>query len=297
MTTAAKFFDRAYKPDGDEYFCVPLPVLANLDSFERTAAIEVEAALWIFGRDGNAWPTSAEMASLLGRSISFVQKGLAILEKAGIIDRIRRHGRRFIEWCKGLRGGKAPPSTPPKKDIRDTTTREPSSSSLESTPEKTGEPDPAEVDALYQRARQVLDGVSRGDILAAIRRFSAEWVRKTLDFMAKRNAKPGNARKGWGYALGILLNREAKGDWPEDAPKAAPTPARKPAAEAEDPAEKAREKRLREAWGLLSEPEREEIRATVRAENPALIRFAPIFEAACMTELERRESADLPRAP
>lgn len=317
---APGFYEWAFKSGGDPYFAIPVDVINKLPTFWRTAAMEVAGAIMILAREGNFHPTAAEIAARLPsdcrqpkgsppghRSISFVQKGLHALDVLlRLLRRTRRRGRRYLDWIKGLvprneaRAARpedppAPPSGGKKEELRDTTTREPSSSSSISTPEGTGEPDPAGLDALYRRARELVDGVSRGDVRAAILRFTAEWVGKALDVMERRNRKPGNARKPWGYVLGILLNRQEKGDWPDDpkpAAAAAAVKAADPAEEEREAAEKAREKALRERWGLLTEPEREAIEAEVRASNPGLARFRPMFEAACMARMDERQAAD-----
>ena len=58
--------------------------------------------------------------------------------------------------------------------------------------------------------------------------------------------------------------------------------------EAEAAAERAREQRLRCAWGRLPETERESIRAAVRAENPALAPWPNILEPLYLVALEAR---------
>ena len=81
--------------------------------------------------------------------------------------------------------------------------------------------------------------------------------------------------------------------------RAAPRPAaRASTPAADDSAGEAREKRFRERWGLLSEPERAAIRAEVLAENPGLARQAKVFlDGACLGRLADRMAAEEPRAP
>jgi hypothetical protein len=251
-------------------------------------------------------------------SLSFINKGLYALHRVlgakglALIDRIRRHGRRVIRLVRGIRERSnakqpgpgepiIPPSTPPdplQRQIQGTTTTEgPSSSSLQTSPRETERPDPAVVDALYDRARQLVDDVSRGDVRDAVEVFTAEWVGKALDVVERRNRKPGNARKPWGYVAGILLNRSKKGDWPDDpapAPKAAAAKVAPEAAAAEkaaQDAEKARDERLRAAWGLLGDAQQDAIRATVLAANPHLRQLPPsMLKAECLEELGRRQA-------
>jgi hypothetical protein len=186
-------------------------------------------------------------------SLTFIKKGLYGLSRVlgakglAVIERVRRHGRRIITLLRGLRrsGEKQPgpgepivsrPPPPEENNDDTTTTGGPSSSSLQTSPEETEGPDPAVVDALYDRARRLVDDVSRGDVRDAVSVFTAEWVGKALDVVERRNRKPGNVRKPWGYVTGILWNRRKKGDWPDDprpAPKA-PAP-RVQAAEDEPP--------------------------------------------------------------
>ena len=127
--------------------------------------------------------------------------------------------------------------------------------------------------------------------------FTADSVRRALDWMEKRNRKPGNVRKDWGYVLGILRNRAQTG-WPEEAPAAPPEPAKKTAPTGEPTAaEQAREDRLRGLWAALGEGRREEIRAAVKAENPGLVRWPNLLEPLYLAELERLQPAEEPRPP
>jgi hypothetical protein len=51
------------------------------------------------------------------------------------------------------------------------------------------------------------------------------------------------------------------------------------------------EERLRAAWERLTEPEREAIRAAVKAEKPGVSRWKNLLEADCLAELGRRLEA------
>lgn len=321
----AAFLEHVYKDGGDDYFSLPVHVIAELDPFWRTAAFEVGAVVMILAREENNFdPTSREIAARLEssrgqaegtppghRSISFVQKGLAILDEPvvdergevvrpglGLIDRIRRGGRRFIAWTKGLkpnvRGQKKdspadPLCTPPpeERDKETTTTGGASSSSSEPGEEETDGPDPAAVWALYQRARGLLTEVTVGRVSHAVATYSADWVRKVLDLVEKRNRVAGNVKKPWGFARGWLENWRKEGGPPDDPepPKAATKESK---ALKVDPTDRAREERLRAAWEALSESEREAIRIAVKAENPGIGRWKNMLEPLYLAELERR---------
>ena len=127
--------------------------------------------------------------------------------------------------------------------------------------------------------------------------FTAESVRRALDWMEKRNRKPGNVRKDWGYLLGILRNKQRTG-WPED-PPAATSQATGPRASTieETAADAKREARLRGLWAALSEDQREEIRVQVKAENPGLVRWPNLMEPLYLAKLERRQPAEEARSP
>jgi hypothetical protein len=69
-------------------------------------------------------------------------------------------------------------------------------------------------------------------------------------------------------------------------------------AEAEEAAKaRAREDQLRATWGRLPEPEREEIRAKVKGENPGLVRWEKLLEPLYLAELEGRQAAEPPEPP
>jgi hypothetical protein len=134
-------------------------------------------------------------------------------------------------------------------------------------------------------------------VLLAMTNFTAESVRRALDWMEQRNRKPGNVRKDWGYVLGILRNKQQTG-WPEEPPAAVPQAGRPRAQTVEETAaEDRRETRLRGLWAALSEGQREEIRARVKAENPGLLRWPNLLEPLYLAELERHQPAEEPRAP
>jgi hypothetical protein len=156
-------------------------------------------------------------------------------------------------------------------------------------------PDPTVARALFERARQLVDGVSFGAVDEAMVVFTADSVRRALDWMEKRNRKPGSARKDWGYVLGMLRNRARTG-WPEEPPPRPQEPPKPAGPTAEELAEQAREKRVRGLWEALSEEQRQAIRGEVRKANPGLGHLAGIIEALSLAELERRCPADAPAA-
>ena len=127
--------------------------------------------------------------------------------------------------------------------------------------------------------------------------FTADSVRRALDWMEKRNRKPSTVRKEWGFVVGILRNKQRTG-WPDEASAALAKPHEKPPPTAEPTAaEKAREDRLRSLWAALSEGQREEIRAQVKAENPGLVRWPNLLEPLYLAELDRRQPVEEARAP
>jgi hypothetical protein len=301
-----------FRKDGDLYAGIPLDLLA-LDSDLRSSATEVMAILVTREREGRLDErlTDKDIAAALDRSVSFVQKGLHtlthgvsdVLDK--IIVRTQARGRRTIEFVRGLRGSQrdkpdpTPPPAPPPPEQRNKTTTAASSSSLSHPLEPTDGPDPTVARALFERAKQLVDGVSLGAIASAIADFTADSVRRALDWIEKRHR---HARKDWGYVRGILTNKARTG-WPEEAPDPAAAEARRKAedrarAEAEAAAERAKEERLRRAWGLLPEAEKESIKEAVDAANPTIRqRFPTMFGALCLAELERRHPAEEARAP
>ena len=220
----------------------------------------------------------------------------------------------------------APPPAPPPVDSADTTTDWPASSSSQAPPIGTG-PDrtdptdrpglPAEllaaVDLVPGLSRERLTGwlLRAGAELAiraavwlriwlchpdpksrpetprwaesALERWKAELDRGTLT-LEDIDATIAAKRKKWGH-------RD-----PEAQARAAAEAAAKARAEAAAQAEaKARDRRLRAAWGDLSDAQRDAIRATVAQANPGVRRLAPIvLEGLCLAELERRQAAEAP---
>lgn len=314
MDAPAGFGKPHYREQGDLYAQIPEAVWCLPRKYLR-AGLVVVRVLIDADRRGRLDDrlTTAELIALIERETgnkfgaTFVKKGLyalhRVLKEMGVqvIDRARKGGRRIISFVRGLReSGKGKqrrqgspilsPPLPPEDKGETRTTGSPSSSSSPDTPGKTDRADHAIVDALYRRARELVDDVSPGDVRAAVDAHSAEWVGRALGVMERRNRKPGNVRKPWGYVAGILRNRAEKGDWPDEpAPvSTAPVPPKPSGPDPSDAAEKAREKRLREAWGVLPETDRAAIRAAVRAEQPTLHRFPTIFDGACLHELGRR---------
>jgi hypothetical protein len=304
-----------FRPGGDLYAALPLDLFYGLDADLKASALEVMGVLVDKHRAGDLdeMLTDNDIAELIHRSVSFVQKGLHTLHNGvadvldAIIIRTRARGRRTIQFVRGLRGSQrdkpdsppAPPLPLPEEEQKDKTTTAGSSSSLIDPPDRTdgAGPDPTVVRALFERARQLVDGVSLGAVAEAAVVFTAESVRRALDWMEKRNRKPGTVRKDWGYVLGILRNKQQTG-WPEDPPAAKPQATRSKATTIEETAaEKAREDRLRGLWAALSEGQREEIRAAVKAENPGLDRWPNLMEPLYLAELERRQPAEEARSP
>jgi hypothetical protein len=254
-------------------------------------------------------------------SLSFVKKGLYAVHRVlknkpdpnrpagqpdsdkgmALIDRIRQHGRRVIVLLRGIReAGKAkmpkpgepiiPLCTPPpekREDQETTTTGNGSSSSPKEGGGERDGPDPAVVWALYERARNLLTEVTVKRVSHAVETFTADWVRRVLDQVEKRNRIPGNVRKPWGFALGWLKNWAKEGGPPEDPQPAPRTAARETKPLEADLADQARDEHLRAAWDALSESDREAIRAKVKAANPG-IRWPNLLEPLYLVELERR---------
>jgi hypothetical protein len=273
------------------------------------------------------------------RCHTFVQKGLATLSPPvvddhgnvkrpglGLIDRTRRGGRRLIAWVKGLkpsvRGKKedppaAPLCTPPPEkrgDQETTTTGNASSSSLASLP-GTGRELPEElVDAVGlvpDLSRERLTGWVAIGGLELARRVVA-WLRIWLchpraEDRPREAIWAEKALVGWRrkLELGFITLADIDQQIAVKVKKWGPKPVTTRAEPKEDPAVKAREeakeRRIREAWGLMPEPEKEAIRAAVRAEQPGIVRFEGsrpiVFESACLAELAERLEAAEPRAP
>jgi hypothetical protein len=104
-----------------------------------------------------------------------------------------------------------------------------------------------------------------------------------------------------GRVIEIMINLAAPKPRAKPRPKAkVPTatqssPEQIAAAKAQDEAQaqqaQAREAKLRTAWEQLTEPQREAIRAKVKAENPALARWDNVIENLCLGALEAQDGA------
>jgi hypothetical protein len=170
---------------------------------------------------------------LCGYSRSFIQKGLRALQYiAGLIVRIRQHGRRVIRLIMRLRGrGLAPPQTPPSDKDNMTTTEGRSSSCPESsltTPPQTSQKTPADpaIAALISRACRLVPTATPGKVTAAVNEFGAEWVGRALDRVEERNRQPGKLPvKSWGFVLTTLENYRREGGPAPSKPQVIPQPA------------------------------------------------------------------------
>lgn len=303
-----------FRPGGDPY--TPLPdAVYQLPLFWLRSAVLVGRVLVKAERENRLDESLttkrivAEIKEATGLEVSesFVQKGLYALHKlADIIDRQRSHGRRIITFIRGLAArpkktaDPADPPNPPKTDFETETTDERPSSSLSPNP---GDPDrPTAPQELIDRACRLVPKSTPGRVIDAVNVYGVEWVAKALDRVEERNRRARTTGdkpvRSWGFVLGILANWRKEGGPPPDDPVPAPPPTtRATTTEEVDPAEEARERRIREAWGLLTEAEREEIRSKVIADNPGIGRWPAMLEPVCLAELERRQAAELPRAP
>lgn len=228
-----------FRKDGVPYDMTPGPI-KQLPDFYRAAATEVWWVLMeVINERGelDEWLITSRIAARTKpgqddeRSLSFVYKGLYALEKlAGMILRIRQHGRRVIRIAKGLLGWDRTKEKKNDNDALVVVVSSDPSEGVQGAPAASPAADPPsdQVEALLKRARELVDGTSAGAIGDAVTVFTAEWVGKALDVVEKRNRKPGNVRKDWGYVLGILRNWRAKGGPPDD-----PAPGRPPAAPTE----------------------------------------------------------------
>ena len=312
------FYAYAYKPGGDPY--ISTRGRRSISCPTSCAGPRVAAALMTLAREGNFNPTAAEIAARLPssrgqaegsspghRSISFVQKGLYAPQGREAHRSDPEAGRRFIDWVRGLKPKHDPKTTTPRAGRRSrpspctpskensyTTTTSPSSSSNESSPEKTGDPEPDVVRPLYELARQVVSGASFGAVAAAIKRFTADWVRKALKHREKQNRRRARSGRSGAISSGYSWSGRDAATRPMTIRSRKPQPVRKPAV---DPSEEAQDKRFREAWGLLTEPQREEYRAEIRAEQPSLARNPTTLEALSRGRFADRMAAEEPRAP
>jgi hypothetical protein len=222
----------------------------------------------------------ATCPALAGKSLSYIQKGLRGLQRLGLIDRVRQHGRRIIGCVFRLRGhgasggntdlaarGLSPPQTPPNTNTERTATTgaAASSSSFQSTPEKAPD-DPALAD-LTSRACRLFpspdDGPISRRVADVVGVFGAEWVAKALGRVEERNRKPGNKPvASWGFVL-VTLNNWRKEGGPAAPPQVVAAPRAVPQvtpAEADQP-------------NPLTPQELEGLIQQARNPNPTLARF------------------------
>jgi hypothetical protein len=211
-----------------------------------------------------------------------------------------------------------PPAPPPEKEKtgETTTTDGGSSSSLASLPGTGPEWPPELLDAIGLvpglSAARLGGWVQLAGIELAIR--VVAWLRIWL-----AHPNPDKRPKGAFWAERALSNWRAKLEaglltmedvdqeieakrrkWgPKSAPKDnAAEKARREAERAEEQAQAARDKRLREAWGVLRPDEQAEILAGVLEARPEIRRFkpeSPFVMAPCLEELERRQAEAHPR--
>ena len=152
-----------------------------------------------------------------------------------IIRRIRSHGRRLIEFIRGVaaKGSTPSVSVPPAPPIKTsektsetTTTREPSSSP-DSDGEKTGEGREIASPELIDRACNLIPEATPGKVADAVAVYGADWVSRALGIVEKRNAKSGKLPvKSWGFVLRILGEWKRLDGPPPPKPTAPPIPAR-----------------------------------------------------------------------
>jgi hypothetical protein len=178
--------------------------------------------------------TDAMIAGLAGVSVRVVQYVLwaldVLMDQAGmaIIRRIHAHGRRIISFIRGFApsGSKGfSPPAPPIKTEETTTTRE-TSSSFRSAPENAGEAREVAPPELVDRACRLVPEATPGKVADAVGVYGADWVRKALDRVEKRNANRDNKPvKSWGFVLNTLKNWGREGSAPPDPqPPAPPKP-------------------------------------------------------------------------
>jgi hypothetical protein len=240
----------------------------------------------------------------------------------------RKHGRRKILPGIGLYkkpeketdSKPAPLCTPPpqkRKDEETTTTGGGSSSSLASLPG-----DGTELPAELLEAIGLVPDLSRERLLGWVHDYGAELARRGVEYLRVGVCRRENPVREARWAEAALESWKAKLDhglrtmedidaeieikrrrWGRRA-SAAEEESKRAKAKADAAREKeeatkakAREDRLREKWGLLSEGEREAIRAEVNAANPGLLKWPNLLEPLYLAELEKRQSAEEPRPP
>lgn len=283
-----------FRPDGFPYFMVPEEI-AQLPSYWRTAAMEVWTILvkyvheWGELDDRLITRRIAEEIESSPRKIdgeiiprhrceSFVLKGLyALQEKAKVITRVRKHGRRFIVFLGGLLGqerpapvpkGERPSSSPstPSEDLRNTSTRGGSSSSLGSVRE--GEEKPGEVPSaeLVARACELIPEATPDWVAAMVAVYTSEWFGRALDQVEERNRKPhSNPVRKRKFVMDILAGWTKEGGPPRklELPAAPPAAPRRTPAEPE-PAHQLTAEELAELIGPARAPSGEWARRAIR---------------------------------
>jgi hypothetical protein len=141
-------------------------------------------------------------------------------------------------------------------------------------------------------AAELVEAHPAGRIQTKIEVF--DWLLKNEDKRVGKNPA--------GYLVAsIRADYQAPGDFPAAAsapelpPPAPPEPRRgsRPRAkgappESEPGPDEARDAALRAAWERLPEPERDEILAAVKAENPGISRWRKMIEPLCLAVLEKR---------
>jgi hypothetical protein len=303
MIGRPSFYDAMFRPGGDPYFSGS-EALIGLPPFWRTAAVEVEAALWMFAREGVWDPTTAEIAARLNRSQSFVAKGLYALHVIlGLINRARRRGRRWIDWVKGLlpsRAAKAkdepaaaPLSTPPPGGRGDTTTdgRSSSPGSAPGMPRAGREQAAAE---LVDRACRLIPEATPDWVGAMVAVYGTDWFSRALDRVEEVNRTPGRKRVYRRKFVHATLENWREEGGPPKKPEPVPTAPEHPPTIQETAAEDIRDSKLRAAWDALDEARREEFRAAVRAANHGMAdrweKERPrLFLDLCLAELAAAE--------
>ncbi len=210
-----------FRTNGDPYAGIPLPVL-NLESHWRAAAVEVMAFLATRERGQGLDETiiDRDIAEALGRSGSFVQKGLYALERVlgeggqAVIHRARARGRRVITFVRGLRTRgtdpkSAAPSALPQEQEKTASTGlqgEPS------TPMSFSSDHP-----LIKRGLQLIPDATPERIAAAMATYSPDWVARAFDKVERRNRKPGMLPvRGLIYVLRALEGWKTEGGPPKD---------------------------------------------------------------------------------
>jgi hypothetical protein len=325
---APAFFKRARMDDwlkkgGDTYRMVP-DGIQRLPKGLRNRATEGYKCIMRFLARGELDPmnaTNPAMAAEAGWSLSFMKDAFRILAEpyelvetergvekiplpAFIIRDPQRGRRQFLPGIglakKGTSPAPAPLCTPPpekREDQETTTTGGGPSSSPEIAPDGTGGRRETPAPELVDRTCRLIPEATPEWVAAMVAVFPSEWFSQALDEVEDRNRKPGNRPVYRRRFVTIKLESWAAQGGPPRRVKAAPAAAAKPEAPKDDPAEIAREKRLREKWGLMPEPEKEAIRAAVRAEKG--VRLSPaLLDTLCLAELANGlEPAEKPRAP